>query len=62
MAKNTLDGSRKGQVCNRSQIQNPKTGQFIKRGPDGKFMASKDTPFKGVRKENIIKPKTKIVN
>ena len=37
-----------------SQIYNPKVEQWVKRGPDGKFMdVKKDgTPFKGVRKEN----------
>lgn len=49
------DGSRKGAVRNRSQIQNPKTGLWIKRNTDtGQFMnvkTSNSKPFKGVRKE-----------
>jgi hypothetical protein len=53
MAKNTQTGTRKGQVTARSQVQNPKTGQFIKRdATTGQFMSSKSTPYKGVRKEN----------
>ena len=52
MAKNTNDGTRVGAVKDRSQVQNPKTGMFVKRdATTGRFMASKDTPFKGVRKE-----------
>jgi len=53
MAKNTGKGYRKGSVNDRSQVQNPKTDQWVKRGPDGKFMDVKDdgTPFKGVAKE-----------
>lgn len=37
----------------RSQVLNPKTGIWTKRGPDGRFMDGKQdgTPFKGVRKE-----------
>ncbi|MGX7950850.1 hypothetical protein [Oleidesulfovibrio alaskensis] len=53
MAKNTGDGYRKGSVTDRSQAYNPKTEQWVKRGPDGKFMDVKQdgTPFKGVAKE-----------
>ena len=54
MAKNTGEGYRKGSVKDRSQIQNPKTGQWIKRDADtGKFMDVKEDgePFKGVAKE-----------
>lgn len=48
------DGHRNGAVRSRSQVQNPTTGQWVKRDADtGKFMdVKKDgTPFKGVRKE-----------
>ncbi|WP_330271632.1 hypothetical protein OG205_31790 [Lentzea sp. NBC_00516] len=53
MAKNTGHGSRKGAVRQRSQTQNPQTGTWLKRGPNGQFMDGKSdgTPFKGVRKE-----------
>lgn len=50
------DGSRKGAVKNRSQVQNPKTGLWIKRDSDsGRFMdvkTSSSKPFKGIKKEN----------
>lgn len=48
------DGHRNGAVRSRSQVQNPTTGQWVKRDADtGRFMdVKKDgTPFKGVRKE-----------
>lgn len=48
------DNRRNGAVCKRSQVLNPKTGQYVKRNTDtGRFMAVKKdgTPFKGVRKE-----------
>lgn len=48
------DGHRNGAVRSRSQVQNPMTGQWVKRDAGtGKFMdVKKDgTPFKGVRKE-----------
>ena len=51
MAKNTKTGTRKGAVKNRSQYET-KNGTFLKRGPDGKFMSGKKTPYKGVTKEN----------
>lgn len=54
MAKNTNDDYRKGAVKERSQVQNPKTGLFVKRdAKTGKFMDVKKDgePFKGVRKE-----------
>lgn len=59
MAKNgkTGDGYRIGAVKDRSQVQNPKTGQWVKRNTDtGRFMDVKvdGTKFKGVRTE---KPK-----
>lgn len=48
------DGHRNGMVRNRSQVLNPKTGIWTKRGPDGRFMDGKQdgAPFKGVRKEH----------
>lgn len=57
MAKNgkTGDGHRNGQVKDRSQTYNPKSGNWVKRDTDtGKFMDGKsdDKPFKGIRKEN----------
>jgi len=53
MAKNTDKGFRRGAADDRSQVRNPKTGQFVK--PDtttGQFMDVKQdrTPFKGVKK------------
>lgn len=53
MAKNTGKGYRRGEVRDRSQVQNPKTGEWTKRNGDtGRFMDGKPgVPFKGVRKE-----------
>ncbi|MCO6565162.1 MAG: hypothetical protein J6581_06940 [Apibacter sp.] len=49
------DNSRKGAVRGRSQVQNPKTGLWVKRDTNtGRFMdvkTSNNKPFKGVRKE-----------
>lgn len=49
------DNARKGAVKNRTQVQNPKTGLWVKRDRDtGRFMdvkTSSDKPFKGVTKE-----------
>lgn len=47
------DGHRNGMVRQRSQVLNPKTGIWTKRGPNGQFMDGKQdgTPFKGVKKE-----------
>jgi hypothetical protein len=56
MAGNTNEGYRKGQVKNRSQVYNPKTEQFIKRdAKTGKFIATSDNKFKGVRNESCKK-------
>ncbi|MCU7558437.1 hypothetical protein ROU88_08170 [Macrococcus capreoli] len=56
MAKNGEAGKgREGQVKDRSQVFNPKTGQYVKRDTKtGRFMDVKSdgTPFKGVRKED----------
>ncbi len=54
MAKNTGDGYRKGSVTDRSQVYNPKTGDYVKRDTDtGRFIDVKKDgePFKGVAKE-----------
>ena len=55
MAKNgkTGDGHRIGAVKDRTQVYNPTTETWTKRGPDGKFMDGKSDgePFKGVTKE-----------
>ena len=49
------DNARKGAVKNRTQVQNPKTGLWVKRDSvTGRFMdvkTSSDKPFKGVKKE-----------
>ncbi len=48
------DNSRKGAVRKRSQLENPKTGLYVKRDTDtGQFMSVKKTggKYKGVRKE-----------
>jgi hypothetical protein len=52
--KPTGDNARKGAVRERSQVQNPKTGQWVKRDTNtGRFVDVKTTggKFKGVRKE-----------
>ena len=55
MAKNGAKGNgRIGAVTNRSQVKNPKTGQWTKRdSSSGRFMQMKKSgvPFKGVRRE-----------
>jgi len=53
MAINTGKGFRRGAVRDRSQTYNPQTDQWVKRGPDGRFMDVKQNgePFKGVRRE-----------
>ena len=56
MAKNRPygDRARRGAVRRRSQVYNPATRRWVKRGPDGRFMDGKSDkrPFKGVRKED----------
>ncbi|MCK4664179.1 MAG: hypothetical protein KAT68_15025 [Bacteroidales bacterium] len=52
--KPTGDNARKGAVKGRSQVENPKTGLYVKRDTStGKFMDVKTSggKFKGVRKE-----------
>ncbi len=59
MAKNTGQGSRQGAVDDRTQVKNPKTGDFVKGNQDpdsaheGEFMDVKKDgkPFKGIAKE-----------
>ena len=49
------DGHRNGAVRQRSQVQNPKTGLWVKRNREnGQFMDNKmdGNPFKGVRRES----------
>jgi len=56
MATNTGKNHREGEVRGRSQVQNPRTGDYVKRNTaTGEFVAVKQdgTPFKGVRK---VKP------
>ena len=51
MAKN-VNGHRVGVVKDRTQTYNPNTGKYVKRDTEtGQFLSSKDTPYKGVRKE-----------
>lgn len=50
----TGDNARKGAVKGRSQVENPKTGLYVKRDSEtGRFMDVKTTggKFKGIRKE-----------
>jgi hypothetical protein len=54
MATNTGKNFREGEVRGRSQVRNPRTGDFVKRDTaTGEFVAVKrdGSPFKGVRKE-----------
>lgn len=54
MATNTGKHHREGEVRKRSQVRNPRTGDYVKRDTNsGEFMGVKrdGTPFKGVRKE-----------
>jgi hypothetical protein len=56
MAGNTGNGYRKGAVKGKSQTYNPKTKQHVKRDTtSGKFVSSKKTPYKGVKKEPTVK-------
>lgn len=59
MAKNTGENSRKGAVKDRTQTDNPRTGQWVERDEEkgsskrGEFKNVKEDgkPFKGVAKE-----------
>ncbi len=58
MAKNTGNNTRKGAVKDRTQFYNDKTNTYLKRGPDGKFMSGKSSPYKGItseQKKNVPK-------
>ena len=60
MAGNTGNGHRKGAVKGKSQTYNPKTKQHVKRDTkSGKFVSSKNTPYKGVKKETTVKKNVK---
>lgn len=53
MARITGRGRRIGAVRGRSQVLNPRSGLWAKRGRGGRFIDSKSdgAPFRGVRKE-----------
>lgn len=54
MAENTGNNHRIGSVINRTQVQNPLTGNYVKRDTTtGRFMDQKTDgkPFKGVAQE-----------
>mgnify|MGYP006416602139 CR=1 FL=1 len=58
MGKNTGDGHRNGQMTDRKQVYNPKTGQYVKINTEtGKIMTSKETPYKGIRQHNSSEKK-----
>jgi hypothetical protein len=53
MAKNTGKNHREGEVRERSQVRNPRTGDFVKRDANTGEVSgfNRDgTPFKGVRR------------
>lgn len=59
MGKNA-EGYRVGAVSGRSQCYNPKTDKYVKRdNTTGRFMATSDNKFKGVRKEESAKQAAK---
>ena len=51
MAKNPGENKRQGAIKDRSQCYNNKTGLYMKRDENGRFMSGKKTPYKGVSKE-----------
>ena len=56
MAGNTGNGHRKGAVKGKTQTYNGKTKSYVKRDTkSGKFVSSKKTPYKGVKKEQTAK-------
>lgn len=56
MGKNTGSEKRVGAIKNRVQTFNSKTGQYVKRDTTtGRFVSSKSTPYKGVRKDTNAK-------
>jgi hypothetical protein len=64
MGRNTGNGSRVGAVKSRTQSYNAKTGKYVKRDTEtGRFLSSKDTPYKGVTSEESAKTnKDKLTN
>jgi hypothetical protein len=66
MAKNTGEGSRKGSVKERTQVENPRTNEWVERDETkgsptkGEFKNVKEDgkPFKGVAKEPDRRRKT----
>ena len=59
MAKNTGTGGRTGIIANRTQTYNPKTGLYVKKDETGKFIKTKETPFKNVRRDATAKANEK---
>ncbi|MBA42933.1 MAG: hypothetical protein CMF62_02850 [Magnetococcales bacterium] len=60
MAKNTGKGYRKGITNERTQVYNEKTKLYVKRDTKtGRFLSSKSTPFKNIRKETSSKENNK---
>lgn len=54
VATNTGQGFRRGEVRQRSQVENPKTGDWVKRDAEtGRFTSVKREggPFKGIKRE-----------
>ncbi len=62
MAINTNNNHRVGSIKNRSQCYNPNNKQFIKRDENGRFIGSKATPYKGVKKEDTAKNAVKKID
>lgn len=58
MAKNNGNGKRTGIIKNRTQTYNEKTGMYMKRDENGRFMSGKSTPYKAIRKETPKKKAT----
>jgi len=59
MARNTGTGGRTGVIANRTQTYNSKTGLYVKRDETGKFVKTKETPFKNVRRDAKAKENEK---
>ena len=55
MARNTGTGGRTGIISGRTQTYNPKTGQYMKKDENGKFLSGKDSPYKNVRRDTKAK-------
>ena len=59
MAKNTGDGFRRGQVVNRYQLFNERSGRYDKYDGDGNYVDSKRSssdPYKGIEIRDPKKP------